>query len=153
MPKWKISFLAAALVAACLAQTASEMEAPQVNRVAEKLSCTCGCNLNMACRMEPYPCHVCKAAKAKIISAQAEGKSDSQILDQFVQENGKKILALGPGPLGIIGPYAALGLGLIMVVWVIRRLSRRKPAADAAVDAAVLNKYHERIEKDLAKLD
>lgn len=140
------------VVAICLAQSASELEAPQVNRVAEKLSCTCGCNLNMACKMEPWPCHVCKGAKTKIVAMQAEGKSDSQILDQFVQENGRQILAVGPGPLGVIGPYAALALGLVLVVWVIRRFSTRKQPV-TAVDAAVLDRYHERIEKDLAKLD
>src|SRR6266404_4199232 len=151
MPKWKISFLAAVLVAACLAQTASQLESPEVNRVAGKLSCTCGCNLKMDCKMEPWPCHICKDFKAKIIEMQAAGKSDDQILDQFVQENGKSILAIGPGPMGMIGPYAALALGALLVIWVIRRFAARRPQA-AAADGAVLDQYQERIEKDLAKL-
>jgi len=152
MPKWKISFLAAVLVAACLAQTASQLESSDVNRVAGKLSCTCGCNLKMDCKMEPWTCHICKDFKTKIIAMQAQGKSDDQILDQFVQENGKSILAIGPGPMGMIGPYAALALGLVLVVWLIRRFSSRR-AQPAAVDGAVLEQYHDRIEKDLAKLD
>ncbi len=149
MQKWKTSLLLAVLAAAGLAQTASEFESPNVNRVAGKLNCSCGCNMNMNCLMPPYPCQVCRRAKAKIIAMQAEGKSDSQILDQFVQENGKDVLVVEPGRLGMIGPYAALALGLGLVLWAIRRY--RRPVATAApqVDAATM----ERIEKDLAKLD
>jgi cytochrome c-type biogenesis protein CcmH/NrfF len=152
MPKWKISVLAAVLIAACLAQNATQMESAEVNRVASRLACTCGCNLKMDCKMEPWPCHVCKGFKAKIIEMQAAGKSDDQILDQFVQENGKSILAVGPGPLGVIGPYAALALGALLVIFVIRRYVSRRPQT-APVDTAVLDQYHDRIEKDLAKLD
>jgi len=150
MQKWKISFLALVLAASGLAQTATEMEAPQVNRVAEKMKCPCGCNQNMACRMDPYPCPVCRKNKAKIISMQAEGKTDDQILAQFVQENGKDIVAVPPGLMGWLAPYGALTLGLGVVLLVIQRL-RRPTAAPASpqIDAAT----RERIEKDLAKLD
>jgi cytochrome c-type biogenesis protein CcmH/NrfF len=149
MQKWKSSLLVAILAAAALAQTASDFEAPQVNRVAEKLLCNCGCNLNMACLMPPYPCPVCRKAKAKIIAMQAEGKTDQQILDQFAQENGKDIVAVGPGFLGVFGPYAALAVGLGIVILVIRRFRRPAAAPAPQVDAATLD----RIEKDLAKLD
>ena len=71
-----------------------------MNRVAGKLNCSCGCNMNMNCLMPPYPCQVCRRAKAKIIAMQAEGKSDNQILDQFVQENGKDVLVVEPGRAG-----------------------------------------------------
>ena len=143
--------LLAATVAICLAQTASDLESDAVNRVAEKLACPCGCSLNMACRMEPYMCGTCKKAKTKIIAMQAAGKSDQQIFDAFVAENGKNILAITPGFFGTIGPYLALTLGLGAVLLVIRRY-RNKPAAAVAapeVDPKVL----EQIDKDMAKLD
>ena len=150
MQKWKISFLAVALAAAAIAQTATEMEAPQVNRVAVKMRCPCGCNQDMACRMDPYPCPVCRKNKAKIIAMQAEGKTDDQILAQFVQENGKDVVAVPPGLMGWLAPYGALALGLGIVLVVIRRLRRPSLApASPEIDAATL----ERIEKDLAKLD
>jgi cytochrome c-type biogenesis protein CcmH/NrfF len=78
---------------------------------------------------------------------QTEGKSDSQILDQFVAENGKQILAITPGLFGTAGPFVALSLGAIVVVLVIKRL--RKPHPVPEIDPQVL----ERINKDLAKLD
>jgi cytochrome c-type biogenesis protein CcmH/NrfF len=87
---------------------------------------------------------------------QAAGKSDDQIVDAFVQENGKDVLAIRPGPMGVIGPWGALALGAILVIFVIRRIAARKPAlapAEAAIDSEVLDRYHERIEKDLAKLE
>ena len=148
MQTWKNSLLWGVLAVAGLAQTASDFEAPQVNRVAQKLNCSCGCNMNMACLMPPYPCPVCRSAKSKIISMQAAGKSDGEILDQFAKESGKDIVAVGPGLLGVVGPYIALTLGLGVVVWFIRRM-RSRPTTEPQVDAATI----ERIEKDLAKLD
>ena len=149
MQKWKTSLLGAILAAVCLAQTASDFESPQVNRVAQKLNCSCGCNMNMACLMPPYPCPVCRRAKTKIIAMQADGKTDSQILNQFAQDNGKDAVVIGPGLLGVIGPYAALAVGLGIVVLVIRRYRRPSAVAPPQVDAATI----ERIEKDLAKFD
>jgi cytochrome c-type biogenesis protein CcmH/NrfF len=150
MQKWKISFLALVLTAGGVAQTATEMEAPQVNRVAKKMNCPCGCKQDMACRMDPYPCPVCRTNKAKIIAMQAEGKNDDQILAQFVQEQGKDIVAIPPGVMGWLAPYGALALGLGVVLVVIKRLRRPSLApASPEIDAATLY----RIEKDLAKLD
>jgi cytochrome c-type biogenesis protein CcmH/NrfF len=151
----KTSLLIVGFAALSFAQTAPELEAPAVLRVADKFHCTCGCNLTMACKMEG-DCHICRQAKSKIFAMQAAGKSDDQIVDAFVQDEGKDVLAIRPGPMGVIGPWAALGLGAILVIFVIRRFSAPKPAlapAVAAIDSEVLDRYHERIEKDLAKLE
>ena len=48
---------------------------------------------------------------SKIFALQTAGKSDSEILDQFVAENGKQILAITPGIFGTAGPFVALSLG------------------------------------------
>jgi len=151
MQKWKTSFLVAFAVAVCFAQTANELEAPQVNRVAEKLACPCGCALNMTCKMEPYMCGTCKRAKTKIIDLQQQGKSDQQILNQFVQDNGKNILVTPPGAMGVAGPAIALVAGLGIVMLVLRKLLRSRPSTPAgpAVDDATLD----RIDKEMSKLD
>jgi cytochrome c-type biogenesis protein CcmH/NrfF len=142
----KSSLLLAIAAGLCFAQTAVDLDSEPVNRVAKKLSCTCGCAQDMTCKMEPG-CGVCKRAKTQIFAMQTEGKSDSQILDQFVAENGKQILAITPGLFGTAGPFVALSLGAIVVVLVIKRL--RKPHPVPEIDPQVL----ERIDKDLAKLD
>jgi cytochrome c-type biogenesis protein CcmH/NrfF len=145
----KFSLLWALAAGFSFAQTAVDLESEPVNRVAKKLACSCGCAQDMTCKMEPG-CGICKRAKMKIFAQQTEGKSDSQILDGFVAENGKQILSITPGFFGTAGPFVALSLGMIVVVMVIRKY--RKPRAAASgpeIDPAVLD----RINKDMAKLD
>lgn len=152
MRKFKASILIAAMTLAALAQTAAELDSPEVNRVAMKLNCDCGCNLNMACKMPPDGrCPVCQRNKTKILSLQQAGKSDQQIIDQFVGESGKAILVVEPGIGGVLGPYAALGMGFIAVVFILRRYLKKKPAlADGPdVDPDTLA----RIEKETANFD
>jgi cytochrome c-type biogenesis protein CcmH/NrfF len=150
MHKWKSSFLIAIMMAAAVAQTATEMDSPQINRIASRLKCSCGCNQNMACVMPPG-CPVCKTNKAKIVNMQKSGMSDQQILDQYVAENGKDILVVPPGIAGVLGPYVALTLGLGLVIFTIRRLMRPRAASPNGppIDPATLA----RIEKDTANLD
>jgi len=151
MPKWKTSFLIALLAVAGLAQTATDLETPAVNRVAEKMHCNCGCNLNMACQMPPYPCPVCRAAKIKILDMQKAGMNDDQILSRFVAEQGKDVLVIPPGTAGVVGPYIALAIGLGLVIWTIRRYMGRKPAAAGGPE--IDNSTLAEIENELARLD
>ena len=150
MRQWKSSLLLAVMIAAALGQTATEMDSPQINRIASKLHCNCGCNQSMACVMPPG-CPVCKMNKAKMVNMQKSGMSDQQILDQYVAENGKDVLIVPPGIAGVLGPYVALSLGLLLVLWTIRRMMRpRKVVLNGPpIDAATLA----RIEKDTANLD
>jgi cytochrome c-type biogenesis protein CcmH/NrfF len=133
-----------------MAQTAVDLDSKPVNRVAKKLACTCGCAQDMTCQMEPG-CGICKRAKTKIFGAQQAGKSDSQILDQFVAESGPTILFVTPGFFGTAGPFVALSLGAIVVLLVIRRYMKKPHATTAGpeIDPIVLDK----INKDMAKLD
>lgn len=154
MQRFRNSLLVLTLAAASgFAQTAEELESAAVNRVAEKLLCPCGCKMNMACRMEPYPCRTCWDNKKKIFKLQAAGLSDQAILDQFAQENGKDIVAVRPGTLGSLSMYSAAFLGLILVVWVIRKYSRKGAAVAGPSDDPVLDRYHDQIEKEVEKLD
>ena len=146
----KFSLLLAMAAAICVAQTAVDLDSEPVNRVAKKLACSCGCFQDMTCKMEPG-CGHCKLAKTKIFNEQQAGKSDSQIIDEFVAEDGKKVLFVTPALLGTAGPFVALSLGAIVVLLVIRKYSRPRPAAANApeIDPETMK----RIEKDLAKLD
>ena len=147
-------FVLALALAPVFAQTAEDLESPAVNRVANQLLCPCGCKMNMACRMDPYPCQTCNNNKKKILKLQSAGMSDAAILAQFQQDMGKEVVAVQPGVLGSLSFYTAAVLGLLLVLWVIRRYSR-KPAASGAgsLDEAMLDRYHEQIEKEVEKLD
>jgi len=145
----RTTLLLAVAAGISLGQTAVDLDSDPVNRVAKKMLCSCGCAQDMTCKMEPG-CGTCKIAKTKIFQSQQAGKSDAQILDSFVAENGKQILAITPGLFGTAGPFVALSLGAIVVLLVIRRY--RKPHAAGnmpEIDPQVL----ERINKDMAKLD
>ena len=141
----------ALLGAVALAQSASEWDSSAVNAIAAKLKCSCGCKQDIACTMPPYPCPVCKMNKVRIFNMLNEGMTESQILDTYVKESGKDVLEVRAGAAGLIGPIAAIVLGLALVILVIRRMRRQNAAvpAGAPVDPAVLAQ----IEKDLAKLD
>jgi len=142
------------MAAPLAAQSAEELESPAVNRVAGKLLCPCGCKTNMTCRMDPYPCGTCWTNKKKILSMQQAGLSDNAILDQFKKDMGEDVVAVHPGVLGSISFYAAAVLGLILVLFVIRKYTRPAPAvAGVSVDDATLDRYHEQIEKEVEKLD
>ncbi len=158
MRRLKSSLLIAALAALCLApmglaQSAGDLETPAVNRIAEKLNCPCGCMMNMACKMDPYPCGTCRRAKVKIFEMQNAGKSDQEIFDSFVAENGKSILAVAPGFWGVAGIWTASLIGLGMVVIVMRRYMRHKPSPALANAPEIDPETMARIEKDLNKLD
>ncbi len=155
MQKWKSSFLVALLAAVALAQSASEWNSPEVNTIAGKMHCNCGCKQDMACKMSSSDpsgvCPVCKMNRVRIYNMMNRGMTESQILDTYVQENGKDVLVVGPGVAGLIGPWVGVAGGLLLVVLVIRRMRRQNAAVPAGgpVDPAMLAQ----IEKDLAKLD
>jgi cytochrome c-type biogenesis protein CcmH/NrfF len=161
MRRLKISWLAFGLLAGSLsisasfAQSAEELESPAVNRVADRLNCPCGCKTNMACRMDPYPCRTCWDNKKKILKMERSGMSDQAILASFASEMGPNTVVVPPGILGSLSFYTAAALGLILVVFVIRKLSRKETAVAAAgaPHDPLLDRYHDQIEKEVEKLD
>jgi cytochrome c-type biogenesis protein CcmH/NrfF len=156
MRRFRNSFLVLALFAGVsFAQSAEELESPAVNRIADRLNCPCGCKTNMACRMDPYPCRTCWENKKKILKMEQAGMSDQAILGQFANEMGSNVVVVPPGILGSLSFYTAAALGLILVVFVIRKLSRKEAAvaAGGAPHDPLLDRYHDQIEKEVEKLD
>jgi len=105
--------------------------------------------------MDPYPCRMCWENKKKILKMEQSGMSDQAILASFAQEMGPNTVVVPPGILGSLSFYTAAALGLILVVFVIRKLSRKEAvvAAAGAPHDPLLDRYHDRIEKELDKLD
>lgn len=161
MRRLKIRRLAIGLLAfgwlagICAAQSAEELESPAVNRVADRLNCPCGCKTNMACRMDPYPCRTCWENKKKILKMEQSGMSDQAILASFATDMGPNVVVVPPGILGSLSFYTAAALGLILVVFVIRKLSRKDAvvAAAGAPHDPLYDRYHDQIEKEVEKLD
>lgn len=149
----RASFLALLVGALCLAQTSLPTESPSVERVASKLLCSCGCHLSMDCKMEPWPCHMCRPAKEKIVKMQQAGMDDASIIKEFVKEQGPGVLLIEPGFWGSASDYLGLAAGLLLLIWFVRRNLKKRVSAAPEVDVALLERYHDQIEKDTAKLD
>ena len=151
---WSVIVLAAALCLAAGAQTMTDLESAPVNRVAGKLSCSCGCKMDMTCKMEPYMCGTCKRYKSEIWQMQQGHKTDDEILAAIAARDGQDILAIPPGGIGSALSYTGLGVGLALVLWFIRKYrGKAAPANAAPVDDPLLDRYHDQIEKETAKLE
>ena len=151
----RVVLLLALSMGLAFAQTAAQIESEEVKRVASRLACQCGsCQGTIACEM-PGGCGFCKRVKTKIAQMQNVGATDKQIIDAVVRENGPNMFLAEPGTWGWLMPSLAGLLGLLAIFWFVRR-SLHAPAVTAGgppVDNEVLDRYHERIEKDLEKLE
>lgn len=81
--------------------------------------------------------------------------SDDLILQRFVQEYGSVVLAAptttGFNRVAWIAPFAALGLGILAVVMVVRRWKLRPAIAEAAASSGAdvqLDEFRERARKE-----
>lgn len=125
--------------------------ADDVNRVAAQLYCP-------VCENEPLD--VCQTSacvqwKAQIGQDLAAGKSDEQIVEEFVARYGLRVKAdpRAETPILWIGPIAVVLVGGAFAVYVIRRMTRRGQLAEAdassATGAAGGDEYLDRVERDL----
>jgi cytochrome c-type biogenesis protein CcmH len=160
MRQWKSSLVLFALVGASLAQTGgTPLTNPDVRRVGETLRCMCGCSYTVtSCNM--LNCSGAEPARAKLLELVQKGLSDDAIREEFVKQYGRVVLTKPPSDgfnlVGWIMPFAAAGLGLALVFWLISRLYRRAPAvsvAAGAVESDQMKRYRDQIEKDMSKLD
>jgi cytochrome c-type biogenesis protein CcmH len=164
MHRYKTSLLLA-VVAAALAQapatpadgapTASEKPSADVIRVGKRLRCKCGCGDSIAsCSM--LQCEYSKPGKERIAKMQALGMSDDQIVNAFMQDYGTDILISPPSPFGWIVPYAAVGVGMVVIWLFLRKYSKPRPLVEVGaieIDDPALEKYKDQIDKDLANME
>jgi len=156
MRRWKSSFLLLAIAGLSLAQTESQIMSDDVKRVGRHISCQCGsCSDDANCMMSAGQCGFCKPARTKIWKMQQTGLADKAVADAFVQEYGAKIYRADPNAFGWLIPYSALAIGVLVIVWFVRRYHHPPPLAGAAAEVpdAALGRYRDQIEHDLAHLD
>ena len=155
MQRWKASILALVVALAAMAQTASEKPSTDVRRVGAHLQCQCGCKDSVAtCSM--LECSFSKPAKEKIARMQAVGMSDDQIVQSFVRENGPGIYLAPPSALGWVVPYVAVGFGLMVIWFFLKKYRQPRPIAELPemeIDDPALAKYKDQIEKELSDLE
>lgn len=155
MKKWRNSFALLLMAGMCLAQT-GDMVPPEVRRVGERLACLCGSCNNTVATCQMVGCHYTAPARQRLSAMHKEGKSDDQIVADFVNREGKKALAAPPTEgFGLTAylatPLAALA-GMGFLTWYLRR-SRQKALAAQAEEPIDVEKYQKAAERDLSRFD
>ena len=109
---------------------------PEVKKASEPFVCQCRCNHQLsACDM--FGCGSAIPLREEIQGHLKQGKSQQQIVDAFVAKYGQNILSAPPKSAWVT-PFAVLSCGLILVFFVIKAWTQRKPKL-AAAPAAVMN--------------
>ncbi len=156
MQRYRTSILLVLLAAVSLGQSSSKLQTEAVRRVGSKLACLCGCNNTVAdCQM--LECSFSLPARQRIAALQAMGKSDAEIVNDFVQQYGTRVLAVPPAEgfnlLAWVMPFVAIAAGLAIVWMFIQRFRRPQQASRALADQETFSRYQAQIEKDLKNLD
>jgi len=125
--------------------------ADDVNRIAKQMYCP-------VCENEPLDaCRTaaCQQWRAQIGQMLSEGQSEQQIKDYFVARYGVRVLAQPPAQgtslwLYVL-PIAGLIIGVVIVVWLLRRLRARGAQApvEEAAPTSTGDEYTDRVERDL----
>jgi len=124
---------------------------PEVKKASESFVCQCRCNHQLsACDM--YGCGSAIPLREEIQEHLKQGRSQQQIIDAFVAKYGQNILSAPPKSAWVT-PFAALSGGLILVFFVIKAWTQRKPKLVTTSPAASMpDAYRERLEKELKDL-
>jgi cytochrome c-type biogenesis protein CcmH len=125
--------------------------ADDVNRIARQMYCP-------VCENEPLDvCRTsaCQQWRAQIGQMLAEGQTEQQIKDYFVARYGVRVLAQPPAQgtslLLYVLPIVGLIVGVVIVVWLLRRFRARGAQAPAAVTTPPSSgdEYIDQVERDL----
>ena len=160
-------YLRSKLLLACVALVfaahgATPLANPRVRALGNRLMCQCGCYASVTeCNM--INCHSSEPIRARLLSLVEAGKSDQEIIDTIVAENGLIILRQPPTTGFFLSawltPFAMAGFGILVVAFVLRMYLRKQPApvpAGASASATLdpqLEKYRDQMEKELRDLD
>ncbi|MFN3322507.1 MAG: cytochrome c-type biogenesis protein CcmH [Bryobacteraceae bacterium] len=156
MFRWKSSIVLVVLVAMNLAYSGTPLQNPEVRRIGELLGCQCGCGSSVtSCNM--VSCHSAEPLRAELLEHLEAGRSEPEILKAFSEKYGLKIVLRPPTEgfflVGWIMPFAAVLIGLALVIFVLRRMRRPADVPAVEISSEEYARYRERIEKDVAKLD
>jgi cytochrome c-type biogenesis protein CcmH len=128
-----------------------QVTADDVNRIAKQMYCP-------VCENEPLDaCRTaaCQQWRAQIGQMLSEGQTEQQIKDYFVARYGVRVLAQPPAQgtslLLYVVPIVGLIVGVVIVVWLLRRLRARGQQAPvvAAPTKSDGDEYIDRVEQDL----
>lgn len=151
---------AIALLTLLLGTAAWAAGAPSFQELEEALTCQCGCGLTVhACNHLQCPSAI--PLRQEIRDQMAQRLDSAAILAHFEQKYGEKILS-SPTTRGFnltawITPFAALGLGGVVVVLTLLRWRRRSPrpvaAAPTPPSPGARSAHEQLLERELEEFD
>jgi cytochrome c-type biogenesis protein CcmH len=114
----------------------------EIQRVEQRLACTCGCTLDIfTCRTTDFTCTYSPELHREVLAYWSEGKRGQEIIDAFVAKYGEKAL-MAPKPEGfnlagyfVPGTLILLGSGALFAV--LRRRRKLALAGATSADPAV----------------
>lgn len=141
------------LAAFCILALGADFD-KRFNDLGHKMMCKCGCN-QVLLECNHIGCTYSDRMREELTAGLQRGDSDDLILQAFVQKYGATVLAAptttGFNRIAWIMPFAALGAGILAVVYVVRLWRARQPiaaAAGAGPAAVELDEYHQRARQE-----
>jgi len=144
------------LLLALVAGLGGQQLGGRARAIGEQLICPCGCTQG-AIVCNHVGCPIVTQLRAEIVQRAASTDSDALVLQSFVQEYGTQVLAnptrSGFNLLAWIMPWVALGLGMALVLWFVRRWRQparadAAPGGDAGAQATVRREIADELERE-----
>lgn len=116
-------------------------DSARINRLGHQMMCVCSCN-QILLECNHVGCSYSSRMRNELVAAVDAGDSDGAVLQTFIQKYGTVVLA-APTMVGWVNraawimPYAALGLGILLVAFVIRVWKNRPLPARVGVPTPV----------------
>jgi cytochrome c-type biogenesis protein CcmH len=136
----KFRLLSALFLATLLLLGAGD-DSARIDRLGHQMMCVCGCN-QILLECNHVGCAYSSRMRNELVAGVDAGDSDGTILQAFIQKYGTTVLA-APTLTGWVNraawvmPYAALGLGLLLVAFIVRVWRNRPLPAAVGVPAPV----------------
>lgn len=140
-------------LAALTLSGAGDSPEARYSKIGHGLMCMCGCN-QVLIECNHVGCSYSTRMLAEIREGLARGDNDSLILQSFVQKYGNTVLAAptttGFNRIAWIMPFAALFLGTVAVITVVRTWKRRTVSSPVRPPATPeqLDEYRQRARKE-----
>ncbi len=128
----KVLSPAIVLLASLLLATSSlaylQADGANVDEVAEKLFCTCGCNMLLSVCETQMTCEVAKGMKAEVKSMVDEGLTEDEILELMKKRYGSTVLAVPPKEGFTLSLWTYPVIGIVAGLLIIYAISKRRGA-------------------------
>ena len=118
--------------------TAADNDAA-IQAIEKRLRCSCGCGLDIyTCRTTDFTCTYSPALHKEVVRLAEQGKTDQQIIDEFIAQYGEAVLMAPPrrgfNLAGYFVPSLAIIVAAVVLVRVLRRWTREAQVVRATTE-------------------